>query len=148
MKKIVIIYASFHHKNTKKVVDTVAGEINADVLSVGEAKNIDFSIYDFVGFASGIYFGDVHKSIYSFLDNVKLIHKNIFVILTSGTGNKKYEMAFSNKIAHSGLYCKEIFHCKGYDTNGIFKLIGGIAKGHPNKKDLENARIFSMKLTD
>ena len=28
------------------------------------------------------------------------------------------------------------FGCKGYDTFGPFKLVGGIAKGHPDEKDL------------
>jgi multimeric flavodoxin WrbA len=30
----------------------------------------------------------------------------------------------------------------GYDTFGPFKLIGGLAKGHPDDKDLENAVAF------
>jgi flavodoxin len=34
------------------------------------------------------------------------------------------------------------FFCKGYDTFGPFKLIGGLAKGHPDDKDLENAVAF------
>lgn len=38
------------------------------------------------------------------------------------------------------------FSCKGYDTFGPFKLIGGIAKGHPDTQDLENARKFYRKI--
>ena len=34
------------------------------------------------------------------------------------------------------------FGCKGYDTFGPFKLVGGIAKGHPDAKDLEVAVSF------
>ena len=34
------------------------------------------------------------------------------------------------------------FGCKGYDTFGPFKLVGGIGKGHPNETDLKNARRF------
>lgn len=34
------------------------------------------------------------------------------------------------------------FSCKGYDTFGPFKLVGGIAKGHPNDKDLADAVTF------
>lgn len=34
------------------------------------------------------------------------------------------------------------FSCKGYDTFGPFKLIGGISKGHPDKNDLDNAKAF------
>ena len=38
------------------------------------------------------------------------------------------------------------FSCKGYDTFGPFKLVGGIAKGHPDERDLENARAFYRQL--
>ena len=38
------------------------------------------------------------------------------------------------------------FHCKGYDTFGPFRLVGGIAKGHPNDRDLEDARRFFQNL--
>jgi hypothetical protein len=31
------------------------------------------------------------------------------------------------------------FSCKGYDTFGPFKLIGGLSKGHPDETDLANA---------
>ena len=38
------------------------------------------------------------------------------------------------------------FGCKGYDSFGPFKLVGGIAKGHPNEKDLEAAVNFMTEL--
>jgi len=34
------------------------------------------------------------------------------------------------------------FGCKVYDTFGPFKLVGGIAKGHPDGKDIKNAVEF------
>ena len=40
------------------------------------------------------------------------------------------------------------FGCQGYDTFGPFKLVGGIAKGHPNERDLENARSFYRGLLE
>ena len=38
------------------------------------------------------------------------------------------------------------YSCKGYDTFGPFKLIGGIAKGHPNEKDLAGAVEFYQNI--
>ena len=38
------------------------------------------------------------------------------------------------------------FGCKGYDTFGPFKLVGGIAKGHPDDKDIQNAVEFVKDL--
>ena len=34
------------------------------------------------------------------------------------------------------------FGCKGYDTFGPFKLVGGIAKGRPDEEDIKNAVAF------
>ena len=38
------------------------------------------------------------------------------------------------------------FGCRGYDTFGPFRLLGGIAKGHPNERELEKARSFYQNL--
>ena len=38
------------------------------------------------------------------------------------------------------------FGCRGFDTFGPFKLAGGIAKGHPDALDLEEARKFYRSL--
>ena len=38
------------------------------------------------------------------------------------------------------------FGCKGYDTFGPFKLVGGIARGRPNEADLEQARSFYQEI--
>ena len=34
------------------------------------------------------------------------------------------------------------YYCKGFDTYGPFKLIGGIAKGHPTEEEIEGAVRF------
>jgi flavodoxin len=34
------------------------------------------------------------------------------------------------------------YGCRGYDTFGHLKLIGGIAKGHPDEKDIAGAIEF------
>ena len=33
--------------------------------------------------------------------------------------------------------------CRGYDTYGIGKLLGGIAKGRPNEWDMRDAEKFA-----
>ena len=38
--------------------------------------------------------------------------------------------------------------CKGFDTFGPFKLIGGVSKGHPDGKDLAVAAEFYNGLTE
>jgi hypothetical protein len=38
------------------------------------------------------------------------------------------------------------FACKGWDTWGPFKLVGGINKGRPKEKELDMAREFAKGL--
>jgi flavodoxin len=38
------------------------------------------------------------------------------------------------------------FDCLGHDSNGLFKFIGGINKGRPNKKDKKWAINFAKKI--
>lgn len=39
------------------------------------------------------------------------------------------------------------FQCKGFDTYGPFKLIGGIQKGHPDESELKAAVDFYKGIT-
>ena len=39
-----------------------------------------------------------------------------------------------------------IFSCKGYDTYGPFKLVGGLNKHHPDENDIQNAEFYENLL--
>ncbi len=146
MKKIAIVYVSLHHKNTEKVVNVISDELNADIFDIKNARNVDFSPYDMIGFASGIFYGAVHKSLDRFINEGKNLPKDAFIILTSGVKAKRYPKNFSASLKEKGYNVLDAFHCKGYDTFSLFKYIGGIAKGHPNETDLSEASKFARKL--
>lgn len=55
-----------------------------------------------------------------------------------GTGAKK----LARIAAEKGCSVLGEFGCKGYDTFGPFKLVGGLAKGRPDEGDLDRARGF------
>ena len=46
--------------------------------------------------------------------------------------------------------CTEIgaYGCRGYDTFGPFKLLGGIAKGHPTEEEIRGAVKFYQELNE
>ena len=48
----------------------------------------------------------------------------------------------------TGKGCREIgeYYCQGFDTFGPFKLIGGIAKGHPTEREIHCAVVFYERL--
>lgn len=146
--RAVILYASTHHGNTKKVVEAVAECISADIVDVTKNKDVNLLKYDMVGFASGAYFGTFHQSIKKFIAEAKLgSGQKVFLLCTCGVGYRDYSKETKDLLAAKGAVCLGSFQCRGYDTFGIFGKIGGIAKKHPNAADLENARKFIRQIT-
>ncbi len=41
-----------------------------------------------------------------------------------------------------------VYGCCGFDTFGPFKLIGGIAKGHPTQREIDDTVGFYGRLAD
>ena len=127
--KATIIYASVHHENTKKVVEAIAGENVVDLIDATKEKERDLSGYDLIGFASGVYYGKFHQTVLNFALANLPANKNAFQSIEEVVKSKQGKVVGK-------------FSCKGYDTFGPFKLIGGIAKGHPDDKDLADAVTF------
>jgi len=50
------------------------------------------------------------------------------------------------KLIEKGFNIVGEFSCKGFDTFGMLKYIGGINKNRPNEKDLEKAKSFAEEL--
>ena len=135
-----IVYASVHHGNTEKIVKSIAERCQVDLIDAVKQSDADLRSYDMIGFASGIYFSKFHQSILGFAEKNLPDDKGVFLICTDGgsANYKSIEQILGKK--HSTAIGK--FGCKGYDTFGPFKLVGGIAKGHPDGKDIKNAVEF------
>ncbi|RVU54490.1 flavodoxin [Anaerosphaera multitolerans] len=142
MKKVAIVYASIHHKNTEKLLFSMKKKYPIDLFNILNTEVKDLSEYEMLGFASGIYFSKFHKSIYEFLEGNENLPENVFLIYTSGDGSKRSGKKFSKVLKDKGFNVKGAFNCKGYDTFGPYKLIGGIAKGRPNEEDFKKVNEF------
>ena len=103
-------------------------------------KERDLSGYDLIGFASGVYYGKFHQTVLNFASVNLPADKDVFLIRTCG-GNAAFRSIEEIVKSKQGKIAGK-FSCKGYDTFGPFKLVGGIAKGHPNDKDLADAVTF------
>lgn len=103
-------------------------------------------MFDRIGFASGIYFGAFAKQIITFAEAHLPENKAVFYIHTYGVsaGNVLKEI---REIAEKN-HCRELgsYHCLGFDTFGPFKLVGGIAKGHPTAEEITGAVNFYQAL--
>lgn len=140
--KTIIIYESEHHKNTKKLVDAIREKYGIDTVKTSEAGSIDLGSYDAIGLASGIAFGKFYKNLEHFAEKHLPRGKKVFFLYTCGKDNGKYTASIS-KIA-SDRHCEILgsYGCPGFDTYGPFKLVGGIAKGHPTQDEIDGAVKF------
>ncbi|WP_160673229.1 flavodoxin family protein [Clostridium sp. C8-1-8] len=140
--KALIVYSSYHHGNTKKVALAMGEMAKAEVIEEAQARNIDFSKYDLIGFGSGIYGFGFDKKMIALIESSSLENKNVFVFSTNDSGSVKNHQAVLNILEGKKAKVLGNFSCKGWDTFGPFKLIGGRAKNHPDASDLDNAKEF------
>ena len=144
--KTAIVYYSQHHGNTKKLLDAIASKDAVTLIDVTEQPDADLSSFDRIGFASGIYFSSFAKQLLAFADAHLPKSKDVFYIYTHGApvgGFLKGIRAIADKKR-----CKELgaYHCLGFDTFGPFKLVGGVAKGHPTEEEIKGAVAFYQGL--
>ena len=145
--KTAIVYYSQHHGNTKKLIDAIAAvDPSVVLIDVTMQPTADLSDYDRIGFASGIYYSSFAKQIVTFASEHLPEGKDVFYIYTHGAPKGDFLKAM-REIADKK-HCKELgeYRCQGYDTFGPFKLVGGIAKGHPTEAEIAAAVTFYQRL--
>lgn len=144
-KRCLILYCSSHHQNTETLVKKAATQLpDIDVIPLSDDSCPELSHYELIGLASGIYMGRPHAAMQSFLEShqKEMKGRRVFTMLTSGANQKKYGTAFSSLLEGYGCTVLGNYQCKGFDTFGPWKLIGGIAKGHPDNSDVAGAQAF------
>lgn len=139
--KTAIIFESYHHGNTKKICDAILQK--QDIMLIDARGNVeDLEKYDLIGFASGIAYNKFYKNITNVIHNKLHEGKRVFFIYTCGRDSKDY--AAEVKEIASGKHCRILgtYGCKGYDTYGPLKLIGGINKESPTQDEIDGAIDF------
>lgn len=144
--KTAVCYYSRHHGNTRTVLQAMAAEGDMDLIDVTACHTARLEEYDCIGFASGIYGFDVQKGVIEFARQYLPQGKPVFFVYTYGGAKGNSIKSLAEIAKEKGCPILGEFGCKGYDTFGPFKVVGGIAKGHPNARDLENARTFYREI--
>ena len=146
--KTLIVCHSYHHGNTKQIADAMATVLHAAVVSPRDVTAELLDGYDLIGFGSGIAFGKHYKQINELVDKLPSFRKNAFVFSTRGDRRLRfYHRALRRQLEEKGWTVVGEFSCRGYDTYGPNKLVGGIAKGRPNEQDLRDAAEFAQSLS-
>lgn len=146
--KTAIIYYSKHHGNTKKLLDMIQTTFKDDItlIDITQTESVPLDSFDTIGFASGIYYSKFHKSLLKFAKNNMPTGKNVFFIYTYGAEKTGYTKAIREALSDKEANILGEYGCLGFNTFGPFKLIGGIAKNHPNADDITGALDFYNSL--
>lgn len=147
----LVICASSHHGNTRKVADRIGGVLGAPVLAPAEATAEQIDAADVVGFGSGVYWMAFDTALTGLVRSLTAKPRGTaFVFATSGlpeTPLRRYTRTFSGLLTDAGFrVAPEVFHCRGFDTMGPFGLLGGMNKGRPSAADLAQAESFAERI--
>lgn len=144
--KTAICYYSRHHGNTRKILEAMARGNDVDLVDVTSRVAVHLENYDCIGFASGIYYSRFQETVLDFARQYLPKGKDVFFVYTCGSMRKGYTRAITEVVTDKEANILGEYGCRGFDTFGPFKLIGGIAKGHPNAEELQKAREFYQSI--
>ena len=145
--KTVIVYASLHHGNTKKLAEAIAEKNDVTLFDVTSKDKIDLEEYDCIGIAAGIAYGKYYPQMIKFVEDKLPEAKKVFFIHTAGSPRENHNAAVKAIAEGRGCECLGTYFCKGFDTYGPFKLVGGIAKGHPDSDEIGGAIEFFKRIS-
>ena len=149
--KCLIIVHSYHHHNTAKIAEAMAQVLAAEVKSPQEADPTRLGGYDLIGLGAGIDSGQHYQPLLDFADQLPAVNNQaVFIFSTSAMQGKdkvdKDHAALREKLVDKHYLVLDEFSCKGLDTNSFLRYLGGLNKGHPDDKELQQAREFAAKL--
>jgi len=146
MKKALIIYASAHHGSTKKLAEAIADRYDVHLIDATKQQTADLSAYDLIGFASGIDFGKFYPCVEQFLERNLPENKRVFFLYTCAKVSSRFTKTAKTAARKKGAAIVGEYGCRGFNTYGPWKLIGGMNKGHPSEEEVQAAVQFFESL--
>ena len=150
--KSLIVCVSTLQGNTRRVADRMAEVLHAEVAEP-EAVDLDtLGEYDLVGFGSGIYFTSTHPRLWRRVRRLPRVDGiRAFTFFTSGGPEVPlvgYSQPIRYLLALKGFRVLGSFSCRGLNTIGLLRLVGGYNKGRPDDRDLDRAAAFAARLAE
>ena len=146
--KSIILYHSIHHGNTKRIAEVFSKILRSEIVDIQKPFSLNIEDYDLIGLGSGIYFLKHSQHLLNCVQKwPEVTSKKTFIFSTRGAGSYiKHHRALRKILHDKGFQIIDEFSCKGFDSVGPLKLIGGINRGRPDEKDLKRAEYFAIKL--
>lgn len=150
---VYIVYTSIHYGNTERIAKEIGRELNAETVPIKGAKIDRVLESDLVGFGSGVYFSRFHRNLLRLVRDLPQVNgKQAFIFSTSGL--KKMPLMngahrhFKTMLESKGFSVTDEFDCRGFDTYGPLKILGGINRGRPNMDDIKDAADFAKRVRE
>ena len=70
----------------------------------------------------------------------------MFFLYTCAKNNKDFSADIQNRLREKECNCLGSYGCKGFNTYGPLKLVGGMNKSNPNEDELLNATKFFKEI--
>ena len=142
MENTVIIYTSTHQGNTRKLVQALCDHYGIAQIDAAAHKEADLTRYDRIGFASGIDFGKFYDPVVAFLARNLPEKKQVFFLYTCARESSRFTQSIKEEARKKGAIVLGEYGCRGYNTYGPWKLIGGMNKNHPTSQEIDGAIRF------
>jgi len=150
--KSLIVCVSTSHGNTRRVADRMAEVLHAEVVEPEEVVAERIGEYGLVGFGSGIYFLAVHPRLSRLVGGLPHVDgARAFTFFTSGAAGIPLPgcgRLLGRRLTAKGFRVLDSFSCRGFDTVGPLRLVGGLNGGRPNDRDLDAAAGFAARMCD
>lgn len=140
--KIAIVYASHHRGNTRKLVRGISESIDILCIDAEQQHRADLSGFDLIGFASGIDFGKFYDAVETFLKENLPPDKSIFFLYTCARTSSRFTKTVRESALQKDATIVGEYGCRGYNTYGPWKVIGGMNKMHPTDAEIREAIAF------
>jgi flavodoxin len=148
--KTLIVCESHAYGNTRRVAETIAAVLGAEVVAPRDAQPAEVADYDLVGFGSGIYAMNFYAELRRFVQALQTVDgKRAFVFLTSASSERsmrKPTAKLAAKLTDRGYEVVGQFWCRGFWNPWLLRPIGGVNRGHPTRVDLDDAGAFARGL--
>ena len=109
---------------------------------------VDLQEYEVIGFASGIDFGKFYEEIENFAKTNLPIKKKVFFLYTCAMERKEFTNSMKKIVLEKEAAILGEYGCKGYNTYGPWKIIGGMNKKHPTEAEIMSAVEFFDKFME
>lgn len=151
MTTLVINSSRSPHGNTRRIAEAIGAVLDAQVLTPAQVTPDTLRDVQRIGFGSGIYWMGFDTGLLDLVHGLPdMAGHEAFVFATSGLPEppfRRYTRTFAHLLEHKGFRVIGTFACRGIDTLGPLRLLGGVNKNHPNDGDLAAARAFATDLT-